>query len=255
MRILLTNDDGINAPGLDVLAKIAADLSDDVWTVAPETDQSGQSRSLTLHEPLRLRTLGERTFAVKGTPTDSVIMAVRHVMADKLPDLVLSGVNCGQNAADDVTYSGTIAAAMEGTQLGIPSVALSLAWGEGGRESMHWETPMAHGAGVIRTLLSAGWPKNVLMNVNFPAVAPDAVKATRVVRQGSRDQSGLSIIDRMDGRGSSYYWYGFTRHTSTPASNTDLAALADATIAVTPLHLDLTHDQSMTELASVFDGS
>ena len=114
MRILITNDDGINAPGLDVLQQIASELSDDIWTVAPETDQSGASHSLSLHEPLRLREIDERLYAVKGTPTDCVIMGVRYLLLDKPPDLVLSGVNAGQNMADDVTYSGTIAGAFEG---------------------------------------------------------------------------------------------------------------------------------------------
>ena len=133
MRILITNDDGIEAPGLDALQKIASDLSDDVWVVAPETDQSGAAHSLTLHEPLRLRKLSERVFAVKGTPTDCVIMAVRHVLKGEEPALVLSGVNRGSNIADDVTYSGTIAGAIEGTMLGIPSIAMSLA--------VDWEDP------------------------------------------------------------------------------------------------------------------
>src|SRR5690606_9316251 len=121
MRILITNDDGIHAPGLDVLQQIASELSDDVWTVAPETDQSGASHSLSLHEPLRLRPVGERVYAVKGTPTDCVIMGVRFLLKDDPPDLVLSGVNAGQNMADDVTYSGTVAGAFEGNLLGIPS--------------------------------------------------------------------------------------------------------------------------------------
>ena len=133
MRILITNDDGIEAPGLDVLQKIASDLSKDVWVVAPETDQSGAAHSLTLHEPLRLRKLSERVFAVKGTPTDCVIMGVRYILQDELPTLILSGVNRGANLADDVTYSGTIAGAIEGTMLGIPSIALSLA--------IDWEDP------------------------------------------------------------------------------------------------------------------
>ena len=129
MRILLTNDDGIHAPGLGVLEKIAGELSDDIWVVAPETDQSGVSHSLSLNDPLRLREIGPRHFAVKGTPTDCVIMAVRHILSDSAPDLVLSGVNRGQNVAEDITYSGTIAGAIEGTILGIPSMALSQAYG------------------------------------------------------------------------------------------------------------------------------
>src|ERR1700736_705415 len=145
MRILLTNDDGIFAPGLDVLEKIARVLSDDVWVVAPETDQSGVSHSLSLNDPLRLREIDARRFAVKGTPTDCVIMGVRHIVEDGAPDLVLSGVNRGQNVAEDVTYSGTIAGAIEGTILGIPSIALSQAYGLETRQSPHWETALRHG--------------------------------------------------------------------------------------------------------------
>jgi len=129
MRILITNDDGINAKGLEVLKAIALGLSPDVWTVAPETNQSGTSHSMTLHAPLRLRSIDSRTFAVSGTPTDCVIMAVRHLLKDEPPQLILSGINHGSNLADDITYSGTIAAAMEGTVLGIRSIALSLMMG------------------------------------------------------------------------------------------------------------------------------
>ena len=179
MRILITNDDGIEAPGLDVLQAIASELSDDVWVVAPETDQSGAAHSLTLHEPLRLRKLGERTYAVKGTPTDCVIMGVRHILHDQGPDLVLSGINSGHNIADDVTYSGTIAGAIEGTLLGIPSVALSLAADYEKRGELRWQTPMAHGAALIGRLIKIGWPEDVVMNINFPDCEPDEVRASR----------------------------------------------------------------------------
>jgi 5'/3'-nucleotidase SurE len=155
MRILLTNDDGIEAPGLGVLEKIATDLTDDVWVVAPETDNSGASHSLTLAEPLRMRDLGKRHFAVKGTPTDCVIMGVRFLLREQPPDLVLSGVNRGQNLADDVTYSGTVAGAIQGTLLGVPSIAMSLVCGpvETGKEVREppiWETPMQHGGELVR---------------------------------------------------------------------------------------------------------
>ena len=161
MRILLTNDDGIEAPGLGVLEKIATDLTDDVWVVAPETDNSGASHSLTLAEPLRMRDLGKRHFAVKGTPTDCVIMGVRFLLRDQPPDLVLSGVNRGQNLADDVTYSGTVAGAIQGTLLGVPSIAMSLVCGpvETGKEVREppiWETPMHHGSELVRKLLELG---------------------------------------------------------------------------------------------------
>ena len=156
MRILLTNDDGIDAPGLHALREIARQLSEDIWVVAPETNQSGASHSLTLHEPLRMRLLDERAFAVRGTPTDSVIMGVRHVLKDKPPDLVLSGVNRGGNMAEDVTYSGTIAGAFEGTILGIRSIALSQAFGFERGQDVRWQTGIAHGPGLIRKLLATG---------------------------------------------------------------------------------------------------
>ena len=209
MRILITNDDGIEAPGLDVLQKIASDLSKDVWVVAPETDQSGAAHSLTLHEPLRLRKLSERVFAVKGTPTDCVIMGVRYILQDELPTLVLSGVNRGANLADDITYSGTIAGAIEGAMLGIPSIALSLAIDWENPKKIRWETPMELGADLIRKLMKAGWPRDVLMNVNFPDREPSKVEGIQVTEQGRRDQDYLRIEDRMDTRGNPYYWLGF----------------------------------------------
>ena len=144
MRILLTNDDGIDSPGLYALREIAGQLSDDVWVVAPETNQSGASHSLSLHEPLRMRKIDDRAFAVRGTPTDSVIMGVRHVLKDKTPDLVLSGINRGANMAEDVTYSGTIAGAFEGNILGIRSIALSQAFGFESGKAIRWQTALAH---------------------------------------------------------------------------------------------------------------
>ena len=175
MRILITNDDGIHAEGLNVLERIARQLSDDVVVVAPETDQSGVAHSLSLNDPLRLRHVSEQRYAVKGTPTDCVIMGVRRIMRDAPPDLVLSGVNCGHNLAEDVTYSGTVAGAMEGCALGIPSIALSQEYGEGGRTGLDWSAGETHGAAVVRGLLDAGWPQGVLMNVNFPDLPPEAV--------------------------------------------------------------------------------
>ncbi len=180
MRILITNDDGINAHGLAVLERVAASLSDDVTIVAPETDQSGVAHSLSLNDPLRLREISPRHFAVRGTPTDCVIMAVRCLLAEQQPDLILSGVNRGQNVAEDVTYSGTIAAAMEGTLLGIPSFALSQSYGPStGRKNPHWECSERHAASVIRKVLDAGVPRDVLININFPDCPPEEVMGWR----------------------------------------------------------------------------
>jgi len=253
MRILITNDDGIHAPGLDVCAEIARKLSDDVWIIAPETDQSGVSHSLSLNDPLRLRKVEERRYAIKGTPTDCVIMGVRHILESKAPNLVLSGVNRGQNAAEDVSYSGTIAGAMEGTILGIPSLALSQAYGSTSRETPHWATAVRFGPDIIRKVLAEGIPTNVLVNVNFPDCPPDEVKGIAISAQGKREQELLRIEARHDGRGNPYYWVAFARRPRpTPSDGTDLSAIANKRIAVTPLRLDLTDEPFMTRLAQVF---
>lgn len=252
MRILITNDDGIHADGLGVLERIASELSDDLWVVAPEADQSGVAHSLSLNDPLRLREIGERRFAVKGTPTDCVIMAVRSIMKEK-PDLVLSGVNRGHNVAEDVTYSGTIAGAMEGTILGVPSIALSQGHGPGGRGSIHWNCAQTHAPRLLRTLLKEGLGTGVLININFPNCPPEEVVGVAVTCQGRRDSELLRLEARLDGRGIPYYWIGFTPKRATPAAGTDLAALAQLKISVTPLRLDLTDEPARTRMARLFE--
>ena len=241
MRILLTNDDGIDSPGLHALREIAMQLSDDVWVVAPETNQSGASHSLSLHEPLRMRQVDARAFAVRGTPTDSVIMGVRHVLKDKTPDLVLSGINRGANMAEDVTYSGTIAGAFEGTILGIRSIALSQAFGFESGKTVRWQTGLAHGPGLLRKLLALEWPPSSVLNVNFPDREPDKVAGTMVTTQGRRDPGLLNIDERHDTWGNPYYWLAFERRRSNAQEGTDLAAVYAGYISVTPLFLDLTH--------------
>ena len=240
MRILVTNDDGINAPGLKVMREIAAQLSDDVWIVAPETDQSGAAHSLTLLEPLRIREIEEKVFAVRGTPTECVIMGLRHVLFDEPPTLVLSGVNRGSNIADDVTYSGTIAGAIEGTLLGVRSIAMSLASGFDDSGRIKWETPVHHGPALVRKLLAADWPQGVLMNVNFPDRDPAEVAGMQVTVQGRRDQNLLRIDKRSDTWGNPYFWLGFDRRRSNPAEGTDLAAIYGGYISVTPLDVNMT---------------
>jgi 5'-nucleotidase len=253
MRILLTNDDGIHAPGLAVLETIASELSDDVFVVAPETDQSGVAHSLSLSDPLRLREISPRHYALKGTPTDCVIMGVRMIMADKRPDLVLSGVNRGQNAAEDVTYSGTIAGAMEGAMLGIPSIALSQAYaGVHGRTSIEWDAAQAHAVPLIRKILAAGVSSGGLVNVNFPACAADEVEGIAFSRQGRRNAELMRVEQRRDGRGFPYFWLMFQRAEIQFDDGTDLAALAERKISVTPLRLDLTDDESRLRLEKAF---
>ena len=253
MRILITNDDGVEAQGLHVLQKIASELSDDVWVVAPETDQSGSAHSLTLHEPLRLRKLSDRVFAVRGTPTDCVIMGVRHILKDEPPALVLSGVNRGANLADDVTYSGTIAGAIEGAMLGIPSIAMSLAIDWENPVKIHWETPMTLGRDLIRKLMKAGWPRDVLINVNFPDREPSQVQGIQITEQGRRDPDYLRIEDRIDTRGNPYYWFAFRSQSLNPGEGTDLCAVRAGAITVTPLCLNLTHVETCRKLKGLLD--
>jgi 5'-nucleotidase len=253
MRILCTNDDGIHAPGLKTLETIARALSDDVWVVAPETDQSGVAHSLSLNDPLRLREISPRHFAVKGTPTDCVIMGVRHLMHERRPDLVLSGVNRGQNVAEDVSYSGTVAGAIEGTILGIPSIALSQAYGPAGRNAIKWQCAERHAPGIVRKLLEAGIDKGILVNINFPDCEPDEVAGAAVVNQGQRSQELLRLDERNDGRGIPYFWIAFERRRFTPGNGTDLWAIANRRIAITPLRLDMTDEPTLTRYAQAFD--
>src|SRR5471032_2305663 len=216
MRILVTNDDGIHSPGLVVAEKIARAISDDVLVVAPENEQSGASHSLTLTAPLRLRRIEERRFAVSGTPTDCVMMACLHILKDQPPALILSGVNWGSNLADDVTYSGTIAGAMEGCALGIPSIALSQCYDEGDRHAIDWSAGQVHGPATVAALVKAGWPAGTLINVNFPACDAASVKGVKVVPQGKYDLQSTEIHERTDARQHAYYWVGLRRRKATP---------------------------------------
>ena len=253
MRILLTNDDGINASGLKVLETIARTLSDDITIVAPSEEQSGTGHSLTLTRPVRLRRHGEKRFSVTGTPTDSVMMALALVMKDGPPDLILSGVNRGANLAEDVTYSGTVSAAMEGALAGVRSIALSQNYArEGMGDTVPFAAAEAWGERVLRPLLDAPWASRTLVNINFPALTPDAVRGIKVANQGLRDYGRLNLVKGTDPRGYDYYWFGLGPMLHTPAHSTDLEAIEDGYISVTPLHLDLTHGASMDALARAY---
>ena len=264
MRILVTNDDGIHAPGLRVAEEIARELASEtgeaeIWVVAPEAEQSGASRSLSLASPIRMQQVGERRFAVRGTPADCVIMAVRHLMPQP-PDIILSGVNRGQNVADDITYSGTIAAAMEGAVLGIPSFALSQCYAPEHANAIPWQVARVHGARTIRAILrarekaraEAGAPPApdtcALFNVNFPDCAPDAVRGLSITRQGRRDVQQLLVEERTDLRGHPYYWLAFRRKVNSPPPDTDLYAIFNRLISVTPLMMNLTDETARARL-------
>ena len=248
MRILITNDDGIHAEGIEVLERIARTLSDDVWVVAPEADQSGYAHSLSISEPLRLRKISERHYAVRGTPTDCVIMGAKKVMP-QMPDLILSGVNSGANMADDVTYSGTVAGAMEGALIGVRSIALSQAYHVDNDERVvPYETCEALAPALLKTRVETPLSEGVLLNVNFPNCAPHEVKGTLVTSQGKLLHS-LWLDERRDGRGLPYYWMRFGRQPADSRAGTDLEAVRNGFVSVTPLHLDLTAYEVKDRLA------
>lgn len=251
MRILVTNDDGISAPGLVALEEIAAQLSDDVWVVAPAEEQSGAGHSLTLSRPVRLREISPRRYAVQGTPTDCVMLALGAVLQDAKPDLILSGVNRGGNLAEDVTYSGTVSAAMEGCLAGIRSIALSQVMADYTAGKEDFTTATTHGAEIIRRVGQIDWPPGVLININFPPVAADKVAGVRVTEQGFRDYGNIHLVERIDPRGFPYYWHGFGKEKLVPGHDTDLKAMHEACISVTPLHLDMTHYKTMAALRGV----
>lgn len=243
-RILVSNDDGIHAPGLEILERVAKKLSNDVWVVAPEHEQSGASHSLTLHMPVRVREVGERRFTTSGTPTDCVLLGIQQLLPKKPKvDLILSGINRGSNAADDITYSGTVAAAMEGTVLGIPSIALSQLIEDG--ETIHWKTGETHAPELIRRVMKAGFPKGTLVNINFPNVPTAKVKGVRLCAQGKRRVS-VGMSGRKDLRGRPYYWLGGERDNTAEVPGTDVDLLHKGYITITPLTLDLTDNETLS---------
>ena len=253
MRILLTNDDGYHAPGLAVLERLARKFSDDITIVAPAEEQSGKGRSLTLTEPLRIRKFGDKRYAVAGTPTDAVMFALANIMRDAKPDLILSGVNRGANLGEDVFYSGTIGAAMEGALAGIRSIAISQRYGaEAPGHDVTFDTAESWGERVLGPLIAAPVDPRIVVNVNFPPILPDQVKGVRVVHQGLRDYGRVKVIERTDPRGFAYYWMGLGRIEHTPAADTDLEAIEMGYITVTPLQMDLTHRDSLAMLEGAY---
>ncbi|MCA3246512.1 MAG: 5'/3'-nucleotidase SurE [Tagaea sp.] len=245
-RILVVNDDGYRATGIGILEKIARKLSRDVWVVAPESEQSAVSHSLTIRRPLRIRKMKGNRYAVDGTPTDSVMLAVQEIMKDKRPTLCLSGINRGANLGDDVTYSGTIAAAMEATILGVPAIALSQFYTS--PHPVKWTTAQRHAEATIRKILKLGWPEETLINVNFPDVPAAAVRGIEVARQG-RYKTGDEIARNVDPRGEPYFWIGQAMRGRDTRRGTDIRAVDTGHISVTPIHLDLTHKPTLRRFA------
>ena len=251
-RILISNDDGVNAEGIGVLERIARTLSDDVWVVAPAQEQSGAGHSLSLHAPLRYYQLAERRFAVAGTPTDAVLVGVMEILKDKRPNLMLSGINRGSNLAEDVTYSGTVSAAMEATLLEIPAIAFSNVAVEG---VVNWATPEAFTANIIRKLVGLTWPAGVLMNVNFPALPPEQVKAVISCPQGRRKLDD-NLHRRIDPHGKPYIWIGGQRmEPFCEEPMADYRQIREGYITVTPLDLDLTHYTLLEEMRGMWEAA
>lgn len=252
-RILIANDDGINAPGLAVMERIARTLTDDVWVVAPDFERSGASRSVSLGDPIRVHQLAEKRFSLlRGTPTDCVVMALDQLMRDTPPTLVLSGVNRGSNLAEDMTYSGTVAAAMEAAQSGIRSIAMSQVF-ELGKE-VRWQTAEAHAPRVIESLLALETPRGVFHNVNFPDVEPGEVRGVRPARQGRWGRIKLNVDTRTDARRFPYSWLSFVHDAGTPEEGTDVEVVHGGWISVTPLHTDITWHAGLDALQRHLDG-
>jgi 5'-nucleotidase len=247
-RVLLTNDDGIEAPGLALLEKLVAPLVGELWVVAPRYEQSATSHALTIHSPLRVLDLGPRRKAVSGTPTDATLLALRHIMPEP-PDLVLSGINRGGNIGGDVLYSGTVGAAMEAALLGVPAIAFSQ--NKVPHHDARWQTSEAHLVPVLRQVLSTEWPTNVIVNVNFPDVEPAEVAGVKVVPQGRRKPGGLLVLGT-DPRGDDFIWVSSEKEQaySTPGSDEDF--IERGWITVTPLSCDLTSRADMPALQALW---
>jgi 5'-nucleotidase len=249
-RILISNDDGVEAEGIALLERIARTLSDDVWVVAPDKERSGAGHSLSLHAPLRYRQVAERRYWVDGTPTDAVLVGVMEILKDKRPGLMLSGINRGSNLAEDVTYSGTVSAAMEATLLEIPSIALSNTITEAG---VDWSTPEKYTADIIRSLTKCHWPTGTLMNVNFPALPPEQIKGIKPCPQGRRKLDD-NLHRRVDPHGRNYIWIGGQR--TEPFSEhptADYMQIKQGYITITPLNLDMTQYPMLEELRGVLE--
>ncbi len=237
--ILIANDDGIRSEGIKELASALKRMGT-VYVVAPDRERSAASHSLTLHRPLRVEEVGPRMFAVDGTPTDCISLAVNGILPER-PDILVSGINKGGNLGEDVTYSGTVSAAMEGTLLNIPSIAVSLV----ARENFDFKAAAAFAAKLVRYIFRKGLPKDTLLNVNVPLTKN--IKGYKITRQGKRYFSD-AVVEKVDPRGKKYYWIGGDMQRWEGGEDTDFYAINSGYISITPVHLDMTNYSSMNEL-------
>jgi 5'/3'-nucleotidase len=241
--ILVSNDDGILADGVKALAEAMEGLDGEVWVVAPEVEQSATSHAISIHRPLRIRQVRDRWYAVDGTPTDCSYIAINHILKGRRPRLVVSGINHGPNLADDVTYSGTVAAAMEASILGVPAIAFSLV----ARERFEFGPAARFARALVRAALAQDLSPNMLLNVNVPGGEPRGYEVTRL----GKHSYGWDVVEKVDPRGRKYYWIGGNeyQHEDIPGSDCN-AVLRDRLVSVTPLQLDLTDDALRARVAS-----
>ena len=251
-RVLVTNDDGIDAPGLKVAEEVAASIAEEVWTVAPAGDFSGGSRVLSLHQALRLNPHGERRFALTGSPADCMFVGIASVLKDNPPDLVLSGVNAGVNIGGDIGFSGTVGAAMTAHGLGIPAMAMSQAW-KGDRATIPWRTSREWLPKVVAALVSAdGWPWHFVPNINIPATDPASVTGIEVTTQGHSAVIMPTVEKRQDLRGQDYYWIYMHKENDNPDPHEDIAALRRDAVSVTPMGTNITDAEGAEILKAIW---
>lgn len=246
MRILVSNDDGINSEGLHSLVELAKNLADEVFVVAPDRDQSAASHSLSLHTPLRADRIAENFYSVEGTPTDCINLAVNGLFKNRKPDLIISGINKAANMGDDITYSGTVSAAIEGTLLKVPSIAFSLA----SRNNFNFNTGSYYSKIVTEHVIANGLPEGVLLNVNIPNLNINEVKGIKITRQGKRVYNE-SIISKIDPRGKEYFWIGGNEIDYINIEESDIVSVNEGYVSVTPIRLDMTDYDYLEKLADV----
>jgi len=234
VRVLISNDDGINSEGIYALADSLRGLGE-VYVVSPDREQSAASHALSLHNPLRIEKIDERIYCVDGTPTDCINLAVNGILKDKNLSLIVSGINKGENLGDDITYSGTVSAAMEGTLLGIPSIAISLA----SRKNFFFDTASFYALLLAKYVINNPLPEGTLLNINVPNLPKDEIKGIKITKQGKRVY-GEPVVEKIDPRGRKYYWIGGDELRFLDIEDSDLVAVSQGYVSVTPIKLDLT---------------